>query len=92
MTMSKPVKYDQQIWYCSFCGKSQEEVTKLIAGPTVFICNECVDVCHDICHEKKDSHQGTDHKIDHKAVLQDVVSSVDEQLEAIQRFIANYKD
>ena len=35
--------------YCSFCGKSQDEVRKLIAGPTVFICNECVDLCADIC-------------------------------------------
>ena len=34
--------------YCSFCGKSQHEVRKLIAGPTVFICDECVDVCNDI--------------------------------------------
>ena len=36
------------ILYCSFCGKSQHEVTKLIAGPTAFICNECVDLCNDI--------------------------------------------
>jgi hypothetical protein len=35
--------------YCSFCGKSQREVKKLIAGPTVFICHECVDLCADIC-------------------------------------------
>ena len=35
--------------YCSFCGKSQHEVRKLIAGPTVFICNECVELCADIC-------------------------------------------
>ena len=34
--------------YCSFCGKSQHEVRKLIAGPTVFICDECVDICTDI--------------------------------------------
>ena len=34
--------------YCSFCGKSQHEVRKLIAGPTVFICDECVEVCNDI--------------------------------------------
>ena len=36
------------ILYCSFCGKNQHEVTKLIAGPAVFICDECVDVCIDI--------------------------------------------
>jgi len=38
--------------YCSFCGKSQHEVRKLIAGPTVFICNECVELCMDIIHEE----------------------------------------
>lgn len=37
--------------YCSFCGKSQHEVRKLIAGPTVYICNECVELCMDIVHE-----------------------------------------
>jgi ATP-dependent Clp protease ATP-binding subunit ClpX len=42
-----------QTLYCSFCGKSQREVSKLIAGPTVFICNECVDVCMDIVQEDK---------------------------------------
>ena len=36
--------------FCSFCGKSQHEVAKLIAGPTVHICGECVDLCHDIVH------------------------------------------
>ena len=38
--------------YCSFCGKSQHEVRKLIAGPTVFICDECVELCMDIIHEE----------------------------------------
>jgi len=38
--------------YCSFCGKTQDEVKKLIAGPTVFICDECVDLCKDICDGK----------------------------------------
>ncbi|MDR2416572.1 MAG: ATP-dependent Clp protease ATP-binding subunit ClpX, partial [Holosporales bacterium] len=37
--------------YCSFCGKSQHEVRKLIAGPTVFICDECVDLCTGIIRE-----------------------------------------
>jgi ATP-dependent Clp protease ATP-binding subunit ClpX len=36
--------------HCSFCGKSQHEVRKLIAGPTVFICDECVELCKDIIH------------------------------------------
>ncbi len=38
--------------YCSFCGKSQHEVRKLIAGPTVFICDECVELCMEIIREE----------------------------------------
>jgi ATP-dependent Clp protease ATP-binding subunit ClpX len=41
--------------YCSFCGKSQQEVRKLIAGPTVFVCNECVELCMDIIGEEDKS-------------------------------------
>jgi ATP-dependent Clp protease ATP-binding subunit ClpX len=41
--------------YCSFCGKSQHEVRKLIAGPTVFICNECIVLCKDIIQEENKS-------------------------------------
>jgi ATP-dependent Clp protease ATP-binding subunit ClpX len=42
--------------YCSFCGKSQHEVRKLIAGPTVFICDECVELCMDIIREEHRTH------------------------------------
>jgi len=42
-----------QILHCSFCGKSQHEVRKLIAGPSVFVCNECVDLCNDIIREEE---------------------------------------
>ena len=48
--------------YCSFCGKSQHEVRKLIAGPSVFVCDECVDLCNDIIREEiqeKDSDSST---------------------------------
>ena len=41
-----------QALHCSFCGKSQTEVEKLIAGPTVFICNECVGMCNDVIAER----------------------------------------
>lgn len=41
-----------KLLYCSFCGKSQREVRKLIAGPSVYICNECVDLCNDIIREE----------------------------------------
>src|SRR4051812_30028470 len=40
---------------CSFCGKSQKEVKKLIAGPTVYICNECIELCNDIIAEERDN-------------------------------------
>ena len=43
---------DDKVLYCSFCGKSQNEVRKLIAGPSVFICDECVDLCNDIIREE----------------------------------------
>ena len=36
--------------YCSFCGKSQHEVDKLVAGPSIFICDECTDLCYGIVH------------------------------------------
>ncbi len=39
---------------CSFCGKKQEEVKKLIAGPTVYICDECIELCNDIMLEEFD--------------------------------------
>jgi ATP-dependent Clp protease ATP-binding subunit ClpX len=55
-------KNNKNILYCSFCGKSQHEVRKLIAGPTVFICDECVELCMDIIKEENKSsfvkHQG----------------------------------
>ena len=41
-----------KVLYCSFCGKSQNEVKKLIAGPSVFVCDECVDLCNDIIREE----------------------------------------
>ena len=50
-----------KLLYCSFCGKSQHEVRKLIAGPSVFVCDECVDLCNDIIREEiqeKDSVSG----------------------------------
>jgi ATP-dependent Clp protease ATP-binding subunit ClpX len=54
--MSKsPVSESKNTLYCSFCGKSQHEVRKLIAGPTVFICDECVELCMDIIREENKS-------------------------------------
>ncbi|NBV43097.1 AAA family ATPase, partial [bacterium] len=50
--MSKNSGDSKNTLYCSFCGKSQHEVRKLIAGPTVFICDECVELCVDIIREE----------------------------------------
>lgn len=52
----------QQILHCSFCGKSQHEVRKLIAGPSVFVCNECVDLCNDIIREEELAQAVESHK------------------------------
>ena len=67
-------KDDGKLLYCSFCGKSQHEVRKLIAGPSVFVCDECVELCNDIIREEleeRSEHGGdslpTPHEI--KAVL-----------------------
>src|SRR4029078_651635 len=48
--MAKPDKMDRHL-RCSLCGKSRDEVRKLIAGPTVYICDECVNLCNDIIAE-----------------------------------------
>jgi ATP-dependent Clp protease ATP-binding subunit ClpX len=45
----------EKLLYCSFCGKSQHEVKKLIAGPSVFICDECIDLCNDIIRDEASS-------------------------------------
>jgi ATP-dependent Clp protease ATP-binding subunit ClpX len=50
--MSEPTDNDNKLLYCSFCGKSQHEVRKLIAGPSVYVCDECVDLCNDIIREE----------------------------------------
>ncbi|MFC3852957.1 ATP-dependent Clp protease ATP-binding subunit ClpX [Salinispirillum marinum] len=56
-------KDDGKLLYCSFCGKSQHEVRKLIAGPSVFICDECVDLCNDIIREElQDIEQDVEHE------------------------------
>ena len=50
-------KSDEKLLYCSFCGKSQHEVKKLIAGPSVLICDECIDLCNDIIREESPDEQ-----------------------------------
>lgn len=78
--MSKnPGSDSKNTLYCSFCGKSQHEVRKLIAGPNVFICNECVELCMDIIREEDKSNlvrsgsEGIPTPSEIKAVLDDYV-------------------
>ena len=52
MSDTTPTSSSDKTLYCSFCGKSQHEVKKLIAGPSVFICDECIDLCTDIIQEE----------------------------------------
>lgn len=51
---------DEKLLYCSFCGKSQHEVKKLIAGPSVYVCDECVTLCNDIIREELQEETGTE--------------------------------
>ena len=54
MSNDKNSKDDDKLLYCSFCGKSQHEVRKLIAGPSVYVCDECVELCNDIIKDELD--------------------------------------
>ncbi|HET7774330.1 MAG TPA: ClpX C4-type zinc finger protein, partial [Burkholderiaceae bacterium] len=50
--MTEKKTSSEKLLYCSFCGKSQHEVKKLIAGPSVFICDECIDLCNEIIRDE----------------------------------------
>jgi ATP-dependent Clp protease ATP-binding subunit ClpX len=64
MTDTRNGEDNGKLLYCSFCGKSQHEVRKLIAGPSVFICDECVDLCNDIIREEvQEAHESSAHKL-----------------------------
>ena len=65
-----------KVLYCSFCGKSEHEVRKLIAGPSVYICDECVELCNDIIREElqaKPANKGLPKPQEIKSVLDDYV-------------------
>nr|MBA2606051.1 ATP-dependent Clp protease ATP-binding subunit ClpX [Acidobacteriota bacterium] len=55
------IKRPEEILRCSFCGKSQNEVKKLIAGPSVYICNECIDICNEIINDDEQTEAATVH-------------------------------
>ena len=67
---------DGKLLYCSFCGKSQHEVRKLIAGPSVFICDECVELCNDIIREElEDKTEGGSNKLPKPQEIKDILDS-----------------
>jgi len=58
--------------YCSFCGKSQKEVKRLIAGPIVFICDECTELCRKICADEEGFAKDTDKMIEVRGLINKV--------------------
>ena len=70
-------KNDDRRLKCSFCGKPQDSVTRLVAGPNVFICNECIELCHDIIKDDAEKHS-SDFSRDHLPTPAEIKSTLDE--------------
>ena len=92
---TKKSKDDNKLLYCSFCGKSQNEVRKLIAGPSVFICDECVDLCNDIIHEELSDNNEIEEfdlpkPIEIKQILDDYVIDQDEAKKVLSVAVYNH--
>jgi len=92
------VKHDDSMLKCSFCGKSQDQVKKLIAGPEVYICDECVELCNQILDEEffenkdKDSITGEKSKKGEKAIPKphEIKAYLDEYI--VGQEILDYED
>jgi ATP-dependent Clp protease ATP-binding subunit ClpX len=74
--MSKTSGNGSKVLYCSFCGKSQHEVKKLIAGPSVFVCDECVELCNDIIREE--THETPQESESHLPTPKEISTFLDE--------------
>ncbi|ATB41825.1 MULTISPECIES: ATP-dependent Clp protease ATP-binding subunit ClpX [Cystobacter] len=89
-------KRDNQSLCCSFCGKSQKEVKKLIAGPTVYICDECIGLCNDIIAEEIDREETKDTKLriprpsEIKAILDEYVVGQERAKKALSVAVHNH--
>ena len=93
--MDTNTKDSNKLLHCSFCGKNQNEVNKLIAGPSVFICDECVDLCNDIIHEElNDSNEIEEFDlpkpIEIKQILDDYVIDQDEAKKVLSVAVYNH--
>ena len=96
MPGNKVEKRDNQTLCCSFCGKSQKEVKKLIAGPTVYICDECIGLCNDIIAEEIDREETKDTKLriprpsEIKAILDEYVIGQDRAKKVLSVAVHNH--
>ena len=75
---------DGKLLHCNFCGKSQHEVRKLIAGPSVYVCDECVELCNDIIREELQE-SGEEEKLKKLPTPQEIKSILDEYVIGQQR-------
>ena len=85
MTDKRKESGSGKLLYCSFCGKSQHEVRKLIAGPSVYICDECVDLCNDIIREEVQE-SNTDSAQEHLPVPQEQPARIEDVDSVVGRF------
>ena len=98
--MPKPFE-NANVLYCNFCGKSQREVRNLIAGPSVFICDECVEICMEIINEKtsdKEALSATAHReardraADRMANLVSRILAVEKGRQALHESLASCRE